>query len=288
MAVPIDQKTKAFMYRQDSTGMSSDTNKPSAIPYMVGADLPEVDIGPYTYTPDVTAKQGFAMRIPHDIIREEPAGLAEIKRAYDTAGFWLAEIVNTAAVTAMKSGAGSTSTFSPSAEWSATGANPRIDLLALKKDMKRAGYPYRLRHVYIHDDNMYELLKYLTEMDMPMDKMRDVYGAPTDSMETVVIPTIGVVHGVSSGISEGAILGLDDAIPGTEMRYFNDPAFTIPEIRYKTIIEGKEVPQVAINRGIHYNVYVEPDTHDTVMQWWWEGKFVVTQPYALIYASSGI
>jgi hypothetical protein len=288
MQPPFEQKTTAFMYRTPTTGMSSDTNKPSAIPFRVGADLPEVDIGRYTVTPDVTTAKGFSMRIPHDIIREQPTGLAEIKRAYDTAGFWLAEIVNTAAITAMKAGAGSTSTFSPSAVWSETGANPRLDLLALKKDMKRAGYPYRLRQIYIHDDNMYELLKYLTEYDGAMDKMREVYGTPTDSMEVVNIPTIGTVHAVSSGIPEGAILGLDDAIPGTEMRYYNDPEFSIPDIRYETIINGQKTTQTAVNRGIHYFTYKEDDTHDTIMQWWWEGKFVVTQPYALIYASSGI
>jgi len=288
-AVPVPEKGKAFLYRYDGTGASSDANKPTGLPLaIIGSDLPEINIGRGSYGADVTLKRGFSMRIPHDIIREDPTGLSEIMRAYNTAGYWMAYIINNEWLVAAKAGAGSTSTFSPSAVWSSDEATPIKDLVAFQKDMRRAGYPYRLTDVFLEDTNFYELRQYLLGVDVEFLKMQNLMGVPTVDQDNIFVPTVGEVHAVISGLDEGAILGMDRNNPAVELHYYNDPKFSIPEVKYETIVGGAKQIVTAPNYGMHYNVYEEDKSHDTVMQFWFEGKFSVAESYGLLYASSGV
>lgn len=289
LARPIPEKGKAFLYRTDALGMSGDTNRPTGLPMIqVGSDLPELNIGRASTAADVTSAQGFSMRITHDILREEIPGQNELMKAYNTAGFWLAYIINDAWLTAAKAGAGTTSTFSPGAVWSAATANPFIDLLALSQDMERDGYMYELTDVFLHKTNFYELRKYLTQVDVEMLRLKEMYGLPTTNKHNLTVPAVADVHSVISGLDEGSIMGMDRNNPGIELHYFNDPKFSAPQVNYETIVDGQRVRQTAPNYGMHFNQYEEDKSHDTVLQFWWEGKYVVTESYSLIYAGSGI
>lgn len=284
LVTPVKENDSAFMYRYDNTGKASDSKKEKPRKYEQGAAFAEIDRSRKVTAGDLTTSNGFAMRIPRDVIRNATAGMNEIMDCYDYAGYWLAEYLNTNIAAAMVAGATSP-TWSPTAAWSSATATPVEDLRLLKYQMRREGYPFRLTDTFVNITNFQELEGYLTSIDVNSAKQQQIFGNPQGG-DTIYIPIAGCnVNGLDSGITEGYALGLDRNNPAAEYHFFNDPAFSMATISYLTMEGGVQTRKTVDNVGIHFNQYEEKDTHDTLMQFWVEQKTVVTKPYGLLYGS---
>jgi len=282
MIPAIKEDQNAFMYIANETNKSSDAKKKTPPLAEIGGKFPELDYTRPTLTAGLLESNGFSIRLLHNVVKQKIQGANEIMKAYETAGFWLAEWVNNAQVTALTAGA-TTPTWTPTAVWSGT-ATPVEDLRLLKYQMRRKGYPYRLTDVFLHTDNFGELEGYLTSMDINSVKQERIYGMPGGTGDTIRIPIAGCnVTALDDGITEGYVLGVDGNRLGAETHYFIDPAFSVAKVSYTTIEDSKEVRKVAPNIGVHFRSYTEDESLDTILQFWVEQKTVVTQPYSILY-----
>lgn len=282
---PISEESNSFMYQYDSTGKSGDTKKQTPPMHAGGAKFARLDKSRRTTASGLTQQNGFEIAIPRSVIRSTSRGIQEVQDAYNTAGFWMAEWINTNILTALTGGA-TTPTWTPTAVWSAATATPVDDLIALEEQMDREGYPFRMTDVFVHKTNWYELKRYLTSVDVGDLKQKSMYGVPEVSKDRITIPVVNsVVHKVMSGLTEGYAFALDANNKSAEIHYYNDPLFSQASVTYKTMVDSKETTVTVPNMGIHFYQYVEDDTKDTIMQFWVENKTVVTKPYGLMYDS---
>jgi len=283
---PIGEERKAFPYMYDSVGVSSDTKKQKAPRAAGGADLPRIDFSKPSVDSAVIKKKGFEFAIPRDVISDDRLGKELIKRDYNKAGYILAEQINAAQLAALTGGA-TTPTWTPNAEWSAADATPVADLMDFAEQMDREGYMYRNTDSFVNKTEFYELKKYLNFYD----GTQFVKDRPIGEMinrDTIYIGAADMtVHKMMSGMTDSYILGVDKNNPGGEFHYYIDPEFAIggAKISYPTIEDGKKVTKQVDNAGIHFYTYMENDTKDQILQFWFENQTVVTQPYALMYDS---
>lgn len=280
---PVPETSDAFLFRYDSTGMASDTKKKTPAHARIGGDFPELNISRPSWSSAMTEARGFQVRIPHKTIRDQPKGVDEIQRAYKTAGYWLAKFICDDILTVIKAGA-TTPTWTPTAVWSAAGATPVDDLIALEEQMERDGYTYTLTDIPIHKTNWFELKRYLTSVDVDGTKQRDIYGVPSIGRDVMHIPVIDAdIIKAKSGMTEGSILGLDRMNPAAEYHYYNDAKFSTPQVSYETVIDGTKQMVTAENLGIFFDTWVEKGTEDTILKFGVESKCVVTEAYAALY-----
>lgn len=280
--VPADGR--AVNYKKETTSASSDTKKKTPRIRTESAEWTYVNITQMETASAILKSNGFAISIDRDAIRFTQ-GIDEIKRAFERVGFWLAEGINTDMVTAITGGA-TTPTWTPTAVWSAANATPVDDMIKLEAQMEREGYPYSMTDIYVHKDNWFELKGYLTSVDVELAKQRAVYGMPQIDKNTINIPVVqSDIHKCASGLSEGYALALDRNNPCGTVFYNNDPAFAPATIPYKTVVAGKEVTKQVKNFGINTHKYVEDDTHNTIIQLWYDMITVIKEPYAALYDS---
>ena len=294
VAGPVQEDKASFLYLYDDAGISGDSLKQTAPRFEVGGDLPRLDFGVPSTGAAITEAKGFEIAVPRSVVRDGVAGEAALDRYMRRAGYTLAQQINTAILAAMTGGAtGATTTFDASVAaggvWSGDDATPVTDLMGLAQDMDVEGYPYRTTDVFVNKAGFYELKEYLNFLDgRQFDDQR-----PTGEMinrDTIYVKQADLnVHKVMSGITDSYVLGLDKNNPGGELHVFNDPAFSIgsPSITYRTIENGKRVTKTAPNYGIHFYTYMEDDTKNTILQFWYENKTAIIQSLALQY-SSGI
>lgn len=288
VAGPVQEDKASFLYMYDDVGISADTKKQTAPRFEVGGDLPRLDFGVPSTSAAITEAKGFEIAIPRALVRDGIAGEAALDRVMKRAGYTLAEQINTVELAAMTGGAtGSTTNFTPGAVWSDADATPVSDLMGLAQDMDVEGYPYRLTDVFMNKAGFYELKEYLNFLDgTQYDDQRPV--GKMINRDTIYVKQADVTcHKVMSGMSDGYVLGMDVNNPGGELHVYNDPSFALgsPSISYKTIADGKSTTKTAPNIGIHFYSYMEDDTKNTVLQYWFENKTAITQPLALQYAS---
>ncbi len=275
----VKEDTNAFLYQYNSTGKSGDTKKKTPPKLTISARFPELDRTRKSTASGLLESNGFSLRIPRVVIRTE-AGKSEIMEAYETAGFWMAEWINTNILTALRAGA--TSGTAASAVWSATTANPVDDLITWDADMDREGYPFRFTDGSTNKAQWYELVKYLTSIDIGDEKQKTLYGVPEIAKDRVHIPVVGAdIHKVMSGTTDGEMLMLDRNNPAAETHYYTDSAYSQAKVTYRTMVDSKPQNVTVPNIGIHYKQYEEDDSHDTILQFWVENKTVVTKPYGL-------
>lgn len=287
---PMMEESNAFLYRYDDSNKSEDPMKETAPLHLLGGQFPELDMTRGNVTSAAIKAKGFSIRLPRDLLKGSNSA-AEMMRAYNTAGFWLAELINTDIITDMKSGANtSTSNFSPDVTWDDETATPVADLRDFARDMITPGYPYRMTDIFAEEQNWYELIDYLSDIDVNEYKQKNMFGVPTVRTDMVDVPLAGQVHMLMSGIDEGELIGIDGRNPVAEMHYYNDPQYSIPQITYNTVdsASGQERSITVPNYGINFDQYVEPDTKDTIVQFWTENKTVVTHSKGILYSSSGI
>lgn len=284
----VREEKSVFQYAYNDTNKSGDGKKKKPALMQIGGLFPEIDMSRGSVTSKAIDSHGFSIRLPRTLMRG-PTGANEIKRVYDTAGFWMAEVVNTNIITALKAGATTSFTkYSPAALWSAAGAAPISDLRDFARDMKVEKYPYRMTDIFMYENNWYEMVDYLAEIDINEYKQKSIFGTPTVDSDTITVPMAGLVHSLMSGMSEGQVLGLDGKNPVGDLHYYNDPKFSVPTFNYETIVDGKATVKNVPNMGFNYFQYEEDDTHDIVFQFWNEQATVVTNAKGILYSSSGI
>ncbi len=285
---PIQEDRASFPYLYDSTGISADPKKQTAPRHIGGADLPRIDFSMPSTSTALTEAKGFEIAIPRSIVRDGITGKAAIDTYYKKASYVLLEQINTAILTAIRAGAGA-ATGTPTAEWSEATATPVTDMMDFAMEMDIEGYPYRLTDGFVNKAGFYELKEYLNFYD----GTQFVDGRPTGKMinqDTIYVAAADcTVHKVMSGCTDGEFIGICGFDFGAEMHTYSDPEFALTEakISYPTIVDGKAVTKTAPNLGIHFYQYMEDKTKDSILQFWFENKTVVTQSLAL-QKNSGI
>ncbi len=281
----VPETTNAFMYQYDSAGKSGDSKKQTPPMRTGGAKFPRLDRSRRTVASGLLQQNGFEVAIPRAVIRNEQNGVSEIAEAYKTAGYWMAEWINTNVLAALVAGGTDLSTdFTPTAVWSAAGATPVDDLIRFASNMDREGYPFRLTDVFVNKAEWYELKAYLTSIDIDIMKQRASYGMPEITKDNIFVPVVDSnIHKVMSGMTDSRIIGIDAKNPAAEIHYYNDPEFSTVDVTYDTVIDSQPTSVTVPNLGIHFYQYEEDDSHDTIIQFWVENKTVVNKPFGIIY-----
>lgn len=275
----VDSQGQPIMYLTKGS-KSADGKKQTPQIRTPSSKFPEVQITRMTKTSALLGKEGLSIRFDEDALRL-PAGADMIMDGFQTVAYWLAEYVNTNIYSVLD--AGSTDAgMSPTATWDSATATPFEDLRNFKNGMKREGYPYRMTDIYLEMGNYNELEGYLANVDITDAQRNMIYGKPELNMDVINIPLIGNVHGLFSGITTGDLMGLDRNHPGYALYYWNDPKYSMNEISYETVVDGKPVVKTVPNFGLNYHQYFENDTHDTVIQLWFDYKVVVKDAYSVI------
>ncbi|MCK5431441.1 MAG: hypothetical protein KAJ03_01790 [Gammaproteobacteria bacterium] len=282
---PIQEDRGSFMYLSDTTGASGDSKKQTAPLYEVGADLPRLDFSLPTVSASLMDSNGFEISVPRQVVRDGVAGEAAIQRYFGKAGYILAQQIEAAQVTAIQDGAGASTAYTPTAVWSDDTATPVTDLMGFAQEVDITGYPYRMTDGLVNKAGFYELKEYLNFVDGTQFNE----GRPTGQMinrDTIYVAQADMtVHKIMDGMTDGSIIGYDANNLGAEIHTYSDPLFasTAANIKYPTIEDGKKVMKSVPNMGLHYHEYMEDNTKNTIMQFWFENKTVVTEPLSLLY-----
>ena len=285
---PFREEKSVFQYAYNDTNKSGDAKKKKPALMQIGGLFPEIDMSRGSISSKAIDSHGFSIRLPRTLMRG-PGGANEIKRVYETAGFWMSEVVNTNIITALKAGANTSfSKFSPTVTWDDDNATPISDLRDFARDQKQEKYPYRMTDIFLYENNWYEMVDYLANMDIDEYKQKSIFGTPTVDSDTITVPMAGLVHSLMSGMSEGETIGLDGKNPVADLHYYNDPKFSVPTFNYETIVDGNATMKAVPNMGFNFFQYEEDDTHDIVFQFWNEQATVVTNSKGIMYSSSGV
>lgn len=273
-------------YKQEITSDSGDTKKERPKPLTTSGQWTYVEISQFTMKAANLNKRGFAIKIDQDAL-DYVEGVDEIQRALRKTGYWIAEDYNTRISTEIaNSGTALAGEWNPSAVWSDANAAPISDLEDLEDAFIREGYPYRLTDVFVHKDNFKELKKYLTSIDIDQYKQEKLYGTPNNgNRDTLEIPVVGAtVHRLLSGISEGSIIAIDRNNPGITIFYNQSPRYSAMSGTYETMQNGQKISK-SLSYGFNMNKYFDNETHQTIIQMWYDNVPVTIEPYAIATAT---
>ena len=285
----VQSTARTIAYKKERTSDSADTNKQAPRILTSSSQFTYLTINQMEIKAAVLNKKGFAIKIDQDAL-DFTEGVDEIQRALRKVGFWLAQDYDTQVSRAITSGGTDiTSTWSANAVWSdLDNATPIADLEELEDEMIREGYPYRLTDVFLYKDNFKELKKYLTSADISESKQKEIYGVPTVGLDSMTIPVVGAtVRRLLSGISDSQVIAIDRNNPGMTIFYNNSPRYSTATGAYDTVADGKKVRK-PYSFGFNYNRYTDQETHEEVLQFWYDIAPTVIEPYALLYKSSAI
>lgn len=269
-------------YKQEITSDSGDTKKERPKLMTTSGQWTYVEISQFTMKAANLNKRGFAIKIDQDAL-DYVEGVDEIQRALRKTGFWIAEDYNTRiSDEILASGTALAGDWNPAAEWSDANAAPISDLEDLEDAFIREGYPYRLTDVFVHKDNFKELKKYLTSIDINQYKQEKLYGTPNNgNRDTLEIPVVGAtVHRLLSGISEGSIIAIDRNNPGITIFYNQSPRYSAMSGTYETMQNGQKISK-SLSYGFNMNKYFDNETHQTIIQMWYDNVPVTIEPYAI-------
>jgi hypothetical protein len=280
----VKTDSRAVRIRKDAYSDSTDPKKVTAPLKTDSSPFPYVDITVTEIDSAILQTKGIALSIDRDAVNFAD-GIDYIQRAYRRAAFWLAEQFNTEVLSAITSGA-TTPSWTPTAVWSGATATPIDDLIALASTMEREGYPYRQTDCYVDNTNYYELLRFLASVDIGDFKQTNLYGVPQTNNQMIHIPVINTdIHSLMTGIDEGYILALDRNNPCGSIFYYTDPAYGTRNPGYTTSGPGGTRTVNVGDLGFNFHQFVEDDTHNTVMQFWWDTATKVIEAYAAQYDS---
>jgi len=279
----VQATARTIAYRQESTTDSEDLLKQYPRTLTSSSQFAYVSISQMTMKAAALNKKGFAIKIDQDAI-DFVEGVDEIQRALRKVGFWLAQDYDnqvSAAITA--DGTALSGNWAPNAVWSdIANATPIADLEELEDLFIRDGHPYRLTDVFVHRTNFKELKKYLTSIDIGERKQTDLYGMPaTGTKDLMTIPAVGAdVHRLLTGVNEGSVIAIDRNNPGMTIFYNNSPRYSTNTGAYNVIEGGKRVTK-PYSFGFNFNRYTDQETHEEVMQFWYDIAPTVIEPYAI-------
>jgi hypothetical protein len=278
----VQATARTIAYKQETVSDSTDTKKEYPRTLTSSGQFTYVSISQMTMKAAALNKKGFAIKIDQDAI-DFVEGIDEIQRALRKVGFWLAQDYDNQVSAAIAAdGTALAGNWTPAAVWSdSANATPIADLEDLESLFIREGYPYRLTDLYIHKDNFKELKKYLTSIDINEFKQSNLYGVPTTGIDQMTVPVVGTtVHRLLSGVSEGSIIALDRNNPGMTIFYNNSPRYSTNAGAYQTIENGQKVRK-PYSFGFNFNRYTDQETHEEVLQFWYDIAPTVIEPYAI-------
>lgn len=285
----IREENDAIAYLKHSYNISNDPKAEEPADRVSGTRFPEIDYTKPTLATDVMKSSGFQIRVPRSVIRASSAGAAEeIRSAFEHAAYWAGKLVNSEIPEALTSGANTTtSNFSPSDPWSdPSAATPVKDLRNFKRDYEQEDQPFILTDVLLNEQNFWEAEDYLSDVDISDMQRQRIFGTPVVNERSIDIPSVGTIHNTGSDITEGYLLGLDRRRNAAEYHYYIDPKFSQAKVSFEMKI-GTDIRRVSVNNiGLHFNTFEDDrDTHDTIMQIWFERATIVKRPYGLLYAN---
>jgi hypothetical protein len=257
----------SFAYFKDITTAGADIASgaqatPSAL--MELGELDEIETSSINMEYGGMNRFGYQMRFSKRQLREA-AIIDEIRRAVDRAAFGIAKKMNDDIISAIA--ANGQSLGNGAADWAAAGATPVEDLLTFKNASMVEGYPYELTDMFLHQNNYFELMKYIQGIDI--NWVQSPFGAGSE------LPVINGVklHNVrSTQVVEDAYYGMDARFPGL------------------TIYEYVDGEKSQIENGhINMNMYVEEKyPYNTVVEMFVERGIAAKLPYALYYDADGL
>lgn len=269
-------------YKQELTSDAKDTKKQKPKLKTTSGQWTYVEISQFTMKAATLNKKGFAIKIDQDAL-DYVEGVDEIQRAFRKTAYWIAEDYNDRISSEIAAnGTALAGDWTPAAVWSDPNAAPIADLEELEDAFIREGYAYRLTDVFIHKDNFKELKKYLTSLDINQYKQENLYGTPNNGKrDSIEIPVVGTtVHRLLSGVDEGSIIAIDKDNPGITIFYNQSPRYSAMNGAYDTIVNGQKVSK-SLSYGFNFNKYFDNETHETVIQLWYDNAPVTIEPYAV-------
>jgi hypothetical protein len=277
----VDSGGDPVTYLQKSN-KASDAKKQTPRLMTPSSKFPEVEITRMTKKSAILSEEGLAIRLDKDAIQKK-AGIDMIMDSFQTVGYWLAEYQNARIYSTLRAG-GTDAGMTPTSAWGVEAtATPMRDMRIFKNGMKREGYPYRCTDIFVESVNFNEMEGFLTASDIPAYREAAIAVGNGDA---ITLPMAGkpTFHGLFSGITHGDVLGLDKNHPGSSLYYNNDPQFSVPTISYETFgFDGVLKAKTVKIFGLSTHRYFEDDTHDTVIQIWFDNVIVVKDAYSIIY-----
>ena len=257
----------SFAYFTDLTTAGADIASevqaaPSAL--MELGELDEIETSSINMQYGGMNRFGYQMKFSKRQLREA-AIIDEISRAVDRAAFGIAKKMNDDILAAIV--ANGQSLGNAAADWAAVGATPVEDLLTFKNASMVEGYPYELTDMFLHQNNYFELMKYIQGIDI--NWVQSPFGAMGD------LPVINGVrlHNVRAAqVVEDSYYGMDSRFPGITIYEFVDSD--------KSVIE---------NGHVNMNVFEEERyPYNTVVEMFVERGLAAKLPYALYYDADGL
>jgi len=285
----VRSTARVIAYKQEQTSDANDANKQLPRRLTTRSQFTYVTINQMEIKSAVLNKKGFAIAIDQDAL-DFTEGVDEIERAIRKLSFWLAQDYDTQVFNAITaSGTSLSSTWNPTTVWSDPNATPVADLEELEDLMIREGYPYRLTDVFLYKDNFKEFKKYLTSLDIGDFKQQSIYGVPNNgNRDSLDVPVIGTtVHRLLSGITDGGIIGIDRNNPGMTIYYNQSPRYSTMTGAYETMQDGARVRK-PYSFGFNFNRYTDQETHEEILQFWYDIAPVVHEPYAILVGTSKV
>lgn len=265
--VPTD--ALGFTYFQDTTSAGDDISngvqaKPS--PLLEVGELDEIEMSPIQTKSGIMERYGYELKFSKRQLRQKEV-VDEISRGVDRAVFGISRKRNDDIANVIKNINNDVTEAGGYKVWSDPEATPNSDILSFVKASKIEGYPYQLNNLYLHNDNYFELLDYVQNVD--------INWVQSPFQSDIKIPNINGVmihNAMTSQINEGSYIGTDSRYPGISIYEYLDPDHSKIE-------------------GSHVNVNVieeEKSPYNTVVEIYTEIGIAPKLPNSLYYKSSAI
>lgn len=243
--IPTD--ALGFTYGQDTTSAGDDIAsgiqaKPS--PLLEAAELDEIEMSKIEYKSGVLEGFGYKLTFSKKQLRQSDV-VDEITRGVDRAVFGISKKMNDDRLNAIKSVNNNVTEVAGAKAWSDNEANPVSDILSFVKASRVEGYPYQLNNLFIHNDNYFELLDYVQNVDIPW-----VQSPFKQGIEVPLINNVMVHNAFNTQISEGDYVGTDSRFPGLSIYKYLDP-------EHSTIENSKINVNKIVDEKYPYNTTIE-------------------------------
>lgn len=258
-----------FTYAQDTTSAGDDIasgiqGKPS--PLAEAEELDEIEMSKIEYKSGILRGFGYQLKFSKKQLRE--AGVVdEITRGVDQAVFGISKKMNDDRLNAIKNVSNDVTEVNGATAWSADEANPVSDILSFVKASRVEGYPYQMNNLFVHNDNYFELLDYVQNVDIPWVQSPFKQGVQVPDINGVMIH-----NAFNTQISEGDYVGTDSRFPGLTIYKYLDPD-------HSTIENGK----INVNKIVD-----EKHPYNTIIEIYAEEGIATKLPNSLYYKSSAI
>jgi hypothetical protein len=279
-AIPVD--ARAVITTKDTYSNSTDPLKVWPTRLTESSDWPNVSISPMTQDSAMLQKHGLQLKVGEDLLKNS-SDRTIIMKDIQRVAFWMAQFMNNNIGTTLIADATDLSTnWAPVAAWDQATAQPIQDLVKFKRSMRRTDKPFACTDIFVNSNDYNDLELYLIDVNADLAK-RQMIGQTTVGEDDVYIPALrGTVHRVDDGIDEGRILGLDRVNPCGTYYYYNDSKYGSQSISYSVVQEGKKVTKTVPGFGLNTHQYFDDKTHEIITQFWFDGVFVVEEPYGVI------